>query len=213
VKARIFANIGCWLLIFPLVFAVTSYPFWVWHIWRTYTDGNFYSDPVDSILSYLTPIAVVGVVGLAALFRYGLTTKTCFVLGAATVLLLTLAPLVYVIWLWHSWKMHFSISYLTWWLNPVAILWLSAYALSLITLRAGFARKSYRFIHFVCLSIVLLCVGAALAWLFVTNDFSFGLINCFAVIPLTVACVSVIRLVFIGAKRYVALYDASSVKR
>src|ERR1017187_46528 len=63
-KIRTFANIGCWLLVFPLVAASILHGVYVWHIWGKFYDGNSYSDPVVFILSYLTPIAGLGMSGL-----------------------------------------------------------------------------------------------------------------------------------------------------
>jgi hypothetical protein len=71
-KARIFANIGCWLLIFPLVVVVVLYAFGVWHTWGTSMDWDTFTDPVAQILWYFMPAATLGVAGLVILRRYTL---------------------------------------------------------------------------------------------------------------------------------------------
>jgi hypothetical protein len=115
-KARILANTGCWLLIFPLVLAVSLYPLLLWHLRGTFSDGNAYTDPIAMILSYLTPIAVAGVIGLAILSRYGLATRRALIFAAAVALFFTFSPLAYGLWLWHQWNVHFDLSYWAWWL-------------------------------------------------------------------------------------------------
>lgn len=110
-KARALANIGCWLLIVPLVVAVMLYPLLLWHLRGAFIDGNALTDPISMILSYLTPIAVVGVVGLAVLWRYGMATKTRVIMAAVISLCFTLTPLIFGIWLWHEWNvLHFLVS-------------------------------------------------------------------------------------------------------
>ena len=116
-KARTIVNIGCWLLVFSLVVAVILYLFLLLHLrGRIVLDGNAYTDPIACILSYFTPVAVVGVVGLAVLWRYELTTKGALISAAAITLCFTLAPLVYGLWLWHKWNVPFDLSYWAWWL-------------------------------------------------------------------------------------------------
>jgi hypothetical protein len=115
-KARALANFGSWLLIFPLVLAVMLYPFLLWHLRGSLSDGNAYTDPIAMILSYLTPIAVVGIVSLAVMWRYGLATKLRVVQAITISFCFTLAPLIFGLWLWHQWNVHFDLSYWAWWL-------------------------------------------------------------------------------------------------
>ena len=115
-KARQLASIGCWLLIFPLVMAVAGYPVYVWQIEDGYFEGKALSDPIAFILSYLTPAAVAGVIGLAVLWRYGLAAKSRVILAAAIVLGSTLAPFIYGVWLWHKWNVQFDFLHWAWWL-------------------------------------------------------------------------------------------------
>ena len=120
-KSRIFANIGCWLLIFPQVAAAIWYAYWVRHIWGTYSDGNSYTDPVEMILDFLTPVAFLGVIGFAVLWRYGLATKSRAILAAAVSVCFTLAPFIFCLWLCHRWNMHHSFSDWAWWLKPLGL--------------------------------------------------------------------------------------------
>jgi hypothetical protein len=119
-KARRFANIGCWVLIFPLVAFAILYVFWIWHIWGGYEAGTYddhsYTDTVAFMLSYLTPVAVVGVVGLSILWRYGLATKVRVIEAAAASVLCSVAPFIFDLWLCHRWNVHFDLSYWAWWL-------------------------------------------------------------------------------------------------
>jgi hypothetical protein len=115
-KVRILANIGCWLLIIPLMVAVMLYPFLLWHLQGSDSDGNGYTDPIAMILSYLTPIAVVGVIGLAILWRYGFVTKRRVIVAMVISFCFTSAPLIFGLWLWHQWNVHFDLSYWAWWL-------------------------------------------------------------------------------------------------
>ncbi len=115
-KARTLANFGCWLLIVPLVVAVILYPFLFWHLRESYSDGNGYTDPIAMILTYLTPIAVVGVIGLAILWQYGFATKRRVIIAMVISFCFTLAPFIFGLWLWHQWNVHFDLSYWTWWL-------------------------------------------------------------------------------------------------
>lgn len=115
-KARIIANIGCWLLIFPQAAAAILYAFWVWHIWGGYGDGNSYTDPIEMMLDFLTPVAVLGVVSLAILWRYGLATRSSFILAVAISVCFSLAPLIFGVWLCHRWNMHHPFFDWAWWL-------------------------------------------------------------------------------------------------
>jgi hypothetical protein len=115
-KVRILANSGCWLLIVPLMVAVMLYSFLLWHLRGSYSDGNGYTDPIAMILSYLTPIAVVGVIGLCILWRYGFATKRRVIIAMVISFCFTLAPLIFGLWLWHQWNVHFDLSYWAWWL-------------------------------------------------------------------------------------------------
>ena len=79
--------------------------------------GNTYTDPIACILHYFTPVAVIGVIGLAVLWRYGLAAKRGVILAVATTFCCTLSPLAYGLWLWHKWNVHFDgLSYWAWWL-------------------------------------------------------------------------------------------------
>jgi hypothetical protein len=203
-KARILANVGCWLLVLPLVVAWILYGILVWHLWGTFTDLNAYTDPVAMILSYLTPIAALGTIGLAVLCRYGLAVKSHVVLAAVVSLCFSLAPFIFCVWLFHESNVHHYLSDMAWWMQPVNILWMSAYAMCLVTLSAGFVRKHSRFILAVLSTSLLLILGATLAWIFITNDFAPSLVNAFAVIPFAVACLSLIRMVFIWKENHAA---------
>jgi hypothetical protein len=81
-------KIGCWLLVLPLAAAPIPY-FFLWRrLQGTFTDGNAFTDPISLILSYLTPLAVVGVIGLATLWRNGLATTFSLALAALIFFLL-----------------------------------------------------------------------------------------------------------------------------
>jgi hypothetical protein len=205
-KARIFANIGCWILVLPLVLGVAFYFLLFCHECETLPMSRGYlsilyrwTDVIVMTLSYLTPVAVAGVVSLGFFCRFGLVTKTHVVMAAIITLCFTLAPLFFGLFVWHECHVVFRmprLQYWAWWLQPVSALWLSAYAMSLVSLRAGFFSRYYRFIPVACYSSILFFLGVALAWKVVTQDFAMSLVNAFAVIPLAVAWISVIRLGF-----------------
>jgi hypothetical protein len=116
-KARTLANVGCWLLVSSLVVADALYLLLRWHLRSRFVwSGNTYTDPIACILSYFTPVAVLGVIGLAILWRYGLATKRGVIFATAITFCFTLGPLAYGLWLWHTWNMPFELSYWAWWL-------------------------------------------------------------------------------------------------
>lgn len=136
-KARTLANIGWWLLILPLMAAPIYYVYLRWRLQREiliyggFFDGNAYTDFIAFTLSFLAPIAMVGVIGLAVFWRCGLATKASISSAAAVTLLFTMAPLIYGLWLWHQWNVHATLLYWAWWLRPITVLWSSAYAICL----------------------------------------------------------------------------------
>ena len=117
-KTRIYANVGCWLLIFPLVAASILYGFLVWHIWGTFTDGNAYSDPLVFILNYLTPIACFGAIGLFFLGRHGLTQTHSVTLATTLFVVLTFILCAFGLWIFRGSPPPFRLSYSVWWFMP-----------------------------------------------------------------------------------------------
>jgi hypothetical protein len=121
-KARALANFGCWLLIFPLPAAAILYAVLVWHSWGvpprygSYYDLNGYTDPIAAMLSYLTPVSILGVVGLAVLRRFNSATKAPAIAAATIAGFFTLALLSFGLWLQHKCNAHFDLSYWAWWL-------------------------------------------------------------------------------------------------
>jgi hypothetical protein len=67
-------NVAIWMLIVPLVCASIAYAPFAHHILGDPRDGdaNEIVDPLAMILSYLTPIAFAGIIGLCVLWRRGL---------------------------------------------------------------------------------------------------------------------------------------------
>ena len=120
-KTRLIANVGCWLLIFPLVAAAILYAFWIWHIWGGFYDGESYTQPVEMILDFLTPVAFLGVIGFAVLWRYGLAARSRAILAAAISLCFTLAPFIFCLWLCHKWNIYHPLSNWAWWLRPLGL--------------------------------------------------------------------------------------------
>ena len=122
-KIRTFANIGCWLLVFPLVAASILHGVYVWHIWGKFYDGNSYSDTVVFILSYLTPIAGLGMSGLFFLRHRELAKTRSVALATALFMIFTSALFVFGVWFFH--KMGgppFCLSAQVWWLRPFRFL-------------------------------------------------------------------------------------------
>ncbi len=178
------ANFFRWCLPSPL------YPFCIGVFAELLAMAMPIPTPCTMILGYLTPIAVVGITGLAVLWRYGMAAKTSVIAAAVISLCFTLAPLIFGLWLWYeSNVLHlFSLQYWAWWLSPFSALWLAAYVMSLVTLNASFTRKHGRFNLVLLYTSLLLILGAILAWIFITNDFALSLVNAFAIIPFIVAC-------------------------
>ncbi|MGD0814010.1 MAG: hypothetical protein ABSA83_10430 [Verrucomicrobiota bacterium] len=101
-KRSTLANVGSWLLIMPMVVASTAHGFRCYRFWGQAWFGNFYTDPVDFILSYLTPLAGVGLVSLIFL-RRNANAKTWSVALATTVcLVFTLALMAFGLWCFHG---------------------------------------------------------------------------------------------------------------
>ena len=202
-KASTIVNVGSWLLLIPLVVATIAHGLFCYHYRGRFISANAILDPVGFILSYLTPVAAFGIAGMVFLWRHDKAKTRSVVLATTLFLSFTFALVVFGIWCFHRVR-DFYFSDLVWWLKPIGILWLSAYAMCLATLRTGFVRKHHRLILFICCTCVLMVLGAVLAWLFVTEDFEFSPVNLFAVIPFAVACASLIRVVFIWKDDHVA---------
>ncbi|HWY29927.1 MAG TPA: hypothetical protein VNX46_04190 [Candidatus Acidoferrum sp.] len=188
-------KIVCWLLLLPLVLAPIPYFILLWRLQGTFTDGNALTDPITFILSYLTPAAAAGVVGLVIQRRYGLARRLEVVLGAVLWIFFTSAPLAYGIYLWHEWNVHWNLSYWAWWLEPIVILWSTAYAACLLTLRGVFVKKPCDFISSMVSTSIALLLGGVLAWNSLINDFTLCAVNLCAVTPFVIACLCLIRIV------------------
>jgi hypothetical protein len=120
-KTRILANVGCWLLIFPLVAASVLYCFHLWHIWGTNTDGNDYFDPLVFILSYLTPVAFLGDAGLVFLRRRQLAERLSVSFATALFVVLTLCLCAFGVWFFHGGPQPFRLSHFVWWFVPFKV--------------------------------------------------------------------------------------------
>ena len=160
-------------------------------------DGNGLIDPVIFVLSYLSPIAGLGVIGLVFLQRVGFAKVSSVIFGSALFLGYTAMLVMYGNWILHGMSESFQLREQVWWMQPIGILWLSAYTMCLATLRAGFNRKYDKLILLIFYTCILLVLGAVLAWLFVSYDFALSPLNLFAVIPFAIACISLIRAFFI----------------
>jgi len=118
---RIAANIGCWLLIFPLAAASVLYCVHLWHIWGTFTDGNDYFDPLVFILSYLAPIAFLGNASLVFLWRGQLIGGRSVLFATALFLFLTLCLCGFGVWFFHGQDEPWRLSHFVWWFVPFKI--------------------------------------------------------------------------------------------
>jgi hypothetical protein len=120
--ASVFQILGCWLLIVPLVAGSILYGVHLWNIWGTFTDGNDYFDPLVFILSYLTPLASLGVGRLFILWRHGFAKSRSIVLAAVPFATLTIALCAFGIWFFHGQDPPFRLSYFVWWFEPFRLL-------------------------------------------------------------------------------------------
>jgi hypothetical protein len=119
--ALICANIGCWLLIFPLVASCISYGIHLWNIWGTITDGNDYFDPLVFILNYVTPLTCYGVGGLFFLWRHAFTKGRFFVLATALLTILTLGLVSFGVFIFHGQEQPWRLSCFVWWFEPFRV--------------------------------------------------------------------------------------------
>jgi hypothetical protein len=119
--AQIFANVECWLLIVPLVVASILCGVHIWHIWGTFTDGNDYFDPLVFILSYLTPLACLGIGGLFFLWRHGFVKKRSLVSAAILFVIPTVALCAFGVWFFHGQDQPWRLSHFVWWFVPFRV--------------------------------------------------------------------------------------------
>ena len=115
------ANIGSWILIIPLSVASIRHGWICFHFWGCLAFADNYIDPVVFILSYLAPVAILGVVSLVLLQRYNKTTTRSVILATSLFLFFTGGMLVFGIWYLHRTHApsgHFLLSEHVWWLKP-----------------------------------------------------------------------------------------------
>lgn len=119
---QIYANIGCWLLIIPLMVSSILYGVHLRNIWGTFTDGNDYFDPLVFILNYLTPLGCFGVSGLFILWRHGFTRGRSIALATVLFAILTMALCVFGVLFFYGQEPPFRLSYFVWWFVPFRLL-------------------------------------------------------------------------------------------
>jgi hypothetical protein len=125
-KATTLVKLGCWLLVCPLLCASAAYCPYVHTIYiksvipgthTPFVSANDVIDRLAAILNYLTPIAVLGVIGFGLLWHRGSSSGWSAVVAGALSLGCTSALLAFGI---HASRGdYFPLSDFVWWLKPV----------------------------------------------------------------------------------------------
>lgn len=113
------SRVAYWILVVPLICASVVYGPYAHHLigMPHLMSANAIVDPLVFILSYLTPVAVVGILGLGFLWRHGLTKGWTVVLAAALFLSCTVSLVAFGVHGFRGSSWH--LSDLVWWLKPV----------------------------------------------------------------------------------------------
>jgi hypothetical protein len=111
------SKIAIWTLITPLFFAFIAYMPLVQHAMHDPRhDANEIVDPLSFILSFLTPIAFIGIVGLCILWRCDFAKGSVFFAALVLFVVCTFSLIAFGIYGFYGTELYFSD--VVWWLKP-----------------------------------------------------------------------------------------------